>query len=234
MWFKLYHRWNCCHTGYISTWFYISFIIHLIWISNKQYHYNHHCSSRKWQRAIFFCVFCCITIFIQLRRSVVFIDLFYIINRLLEHNINIFCRYNSKEGRFNYCLGAKIVPTIQLVLFLMYLNYLNISYWLFIYIKFCFFFRTSDSMPILFVDTAYRCWSSRKWQREIIICFVCCITIFIQLWSYIVVINLFYIINCLLGRNLYRFFRRNRKEGKSIFCFVGKLVPTIRMILFLV
>ena len=117
MWFKLYHRWNCCHTGYIATWFYISFIIHLIWISNKQYHYNHHCSSRKW-------------------------------------------------------------------------------------------------------------------QREIIICFVCCITIFIQLWSYIVVINLFYIINCLLGRNLYRFFRRNRKEGKSIFCSGGKLVPTIRMILF--
>ena len=90
-------------------------------------------------------------------------------------------------------------------------------YWLFIYLRFCFLFQKSDSIPNIFSDTVYRCPSSWKWQWSIIVCFVRCITTVIWLWHYIVLSNGFYIINRLFEHNIYKFFRYNRKEGKFFF-----------------
>ena len=80
-------------------------------------------------------------------------------------------------------------------------------------IKLCFLFQTYDLEPILFVDTAYCRRPSSKWQQEIIICFVCCITAVIWLRSYTVLNNIFYIINGLLKQNLYWFCLYNSKRG---------------------
>ena len=65
----------------------------------------------------FFIVFC-ITTTIWLKCCIDSINLFYIINNLLKHNIYIFFRYSRKEGNIISCFGAKLVPTFRLVLFL--------------------------------------------------------------------------------------------------------------------
>ena len=64
-----------------------------------------------------FCVVCCITTVIQLHSFIVCINLFYIINILLEHDLYRFCHYNSKYGKFIFCFGTKLVPTIWQILF---------------------------------------------------------------------------------------------------------------------
>ena len=86
--------------------------------------------------------------------------------------------------------------------------------------------------PILFDANAYHSFSSHKLKWSIVVCVVCYIATDIILWMYTVSINLFYIINCLLKHNLYRFIFYKIKLGKFIFCFGAKLVPTIRMLLF--
>ena len=78
--FKFYNGWTGCHNDHISTLLYIPFIVNLVWTSKEWYHWNHCSSSLKWQWAIADCVFCCITTIILLRRYIVFINLFYIIN----------------------------------------------------------------------------------------------------------------------------------------------------------
>ena len=101
-----------------------------------------------------------------------------------------------------------------------------------IYITSYLIYQSPDSKLILLSDTTYRPRSSCKWQRVIIIFFVGCITIVIQLWRYIISIILFYIINGLIEHNIYRFHRYNSKEGRFIFCFGAKLIPIIWLILF--
>ena len=113
----MHHRWNICHIDNISTWFYISFFIHFVWTSKQQYHCNRHCYSHKWQWSIIVCVVCCITTVIRLQSYIVLIKLFYIINPLIEQNIYRFGCYNSKESKSIFWFGAKLVPTIRLILF---------------------------------------------------------------------------------------------------------------------
>ena len=105
-----------------------------------------------------------------------------------------------------------------------------VSYWLFIY-KF-FPIQISDSKLSLFAATAYLRRYSHKWQRSIIICFVCSITIVIQLRHYIVSVPILYIINSYLEHNPYRFCRYHSKEGKFVYLFGAKLVPNIWLVLF--
>ena len=162
-------------------------------------------SSRKWQRAISICLVCFITTVIQLRPCIVLIDLFYIINCVPEHNINRLSFYNRKEGKFICCFWAKLVPATWLILFFDPNKDVVWVIYTIIYIISHFRLQPSDSRPIFFAVTAYRHHSSRKWQRIIIVCLVCCITTVIQLQSYIVLIELFYIINYLLKHNINRF-----------------------------
>ena len=67
-------------------------------------------------------------------------------------------------------------------------------------------FEKSDTKPIIFAVTSYHRCYIHKWHWEIIICFACFVTIVIWLYHYIVLIDLIYIINRLLGQNISRFF----------------------------
>ena len=107
---------------------------------------------------------------------------------------------------------------------------LYVSYWPFIYIDF-FSLLKYLIQDRIFYATAYRRHSSRKWQREIIVCFVCCKNTVILLHRYIVFYNLFYFINIFLGHNLYWFFRYHSKAGKFIFV-LEQFPPLIWLILF--
>ena len=105
--FKLYRRWNCCHTDDISTWFYISFVVHIFQTSKQQYQCNSCHSSSKWQQEIIMCVVCCINTVIPLRCYIVLIYLFHIINWFIKQNIYRFCFYNTiymRSKMFTYFL----------------------------------------------------------------------------------------------------------------------------------
>ena len=88
--------------------FYISFIIHIV-LTSKQWYQGNHCRySRKWQHEIIVCVVCCINIVIRLRRYIVSINFFYIINCLYGQNFYMFCCYNSKEDKSVFALKQNL------------------------------------------------------------------------------------------------------------------------------
>ena len=84
-----------------------------------------------------------------------------------------------------------------------------------IYIIFLFLFQSSHLKPTLHCHCKLR-HSSRKWQNAITVCFVRFVFTLIPLRCYIILINFFYIINCLIEHNIYRCCRYHRKEGKFI------------------
>ena len=106
--FKLYHRWNHCHTDHISTWFYISFIIHLFWTPKQWYQCNLSRSSHKWQRAIIDCLVCCITTVIRLRCYIVPINLFYIINCFSNTISTCFVAITAKKVSLIYIIEQNL------------------------------------------------------------------------------------------------------------------------------
>ena len=70
------------------------------WHQNQRCHCNCCRSSHKWQREIIVCFCCCTDKLIRLRRHNFPINLFYCMNRFLEHNIYWLCRNHSKYGKF--------------------------------------------------------------------------------------------------------------------------------------
>ena len=113
--FKLYHRWNCCHTDNTdnrSTWFYISFIVHLVLTSNQWYKCSRRISSHTLQGAIIVFVVCCITITIWLRRYIVLLDLFYIISRCSHYPHFYLTRFGVHNYLpfFHLCISNIIFP----------------------------------------------------------------------------------------------------------------------------
>ena len=69
--------------------YYFTFSFSIIWFEKRIFHATAHCchSSRRWQHAIIVCLVCCMTTVVKLRGYIVSINLLYIINRLLGHNI---------------------------------------------------------------------------------------------------------------------------------------------------
>ena len=100
-----------------------------------------------------------------------------------------------------------------------------------IYIIYHFLFESFYSKPILFSATAYHLHSSRKLQCSIIVCVVFCITTFIRLRIYIVLINLFNSINIFLKKISKGIITITAKKVSLSF-FRAKIVPKIKLILF--
>ena len=76
-----------CHTDYLSTLNFVSFfknMIRKIIFATTKYHRR---SSHKQQQAIIIFFACLITTVIQLWRYIASINLFFINNRLLKHNL---------------------------------------------------------------------------------------------------------------------------------------------------
>ena len=159
--YRLHHFWYCslfysCHLNCITGEKKFILIINLhdfiftLWFilfeHKKQYHFKLCRSSRKWQWSIIVCVVSCITTVVKLRRYIVTINLFHIINWLLEKNLYRFCRYNSNGDKFLFCFGEKLFLRFDRFYFLINLKSLYVSYWLFIYIKFCLIFQRYDSI----------------------------------------------------------------------------------------
>ena len=112
-------------------------------------------SSHMWQQAISVCLVCFINKVLRLRHYIVSINLFYIIIFFPKHNIYRFLSYNIQEGKFVYYLGAELVPTIRMVLFL---DPPKVIVWVLlaiIYIISHFIFQSSESKP-----------GETKWRRS--------------------------------------------------------------------
>ena len=106
----------------------------------------------------------------------------------------------ANKVSLSFCFRAKIISTIWLFwIFAMDIKSLFESYWPIIYIIYHLMFQPSYWKTTLWYQCNPRC-SSCKWQWETIIFFVRCIYTLIQLWCYIVSINLFYFINSLFLR----------------------------------
>ena len=130
------------------------------WKPTLRFYYNHRCSSRKWQHAIFFVWW--IDTVIRLRCYIVLINVFYFINIFLENNLYWFRWYHRKEGIF-LCPGTKVVSTIRLFLFF-YLH--KVIAWvslIIIYIISHSPFQTSGLKTTLCCYYNHHC-SSNKWQ----------------------------------------------------------------------
>ena len=105
--------------------------------------------------------------------------------------------------------GVKLVPRIWLFLFF---DIPKVMVWVLltnIYIIFkSYFYKTTLHCPCNLRL------SGRRWQREITVCFVHCISTLIILRCYIVLINLVYIINCLFELNFHKFCHYHCKDVK--------------------
>ena len=141
--YRLHHFWYCslfysCHLNCITGEKKFILIINLhdfiftLWFilfeHKKQYHFKLCRSSRKWQWSIIVCVVSCITTVVKLRRYIVTINLFHIINWLLEKNLYRFCRYNSNGDKFLFCFGEKLFLRFDWFYFSIYIKSLHESY----------------------------------------------------------------------------------------------------------
>ena len=90
--------------------------------------------------------------------------------------------YNSRKGKFIFCLGAKMIPTIWLILFS---DLPKVIVWVLLtifYIIYIFLFQSSSSKPSN-TWNCNGCRFSRKWQWETVKVVFTNLTIFIFLCS---------------------------------------------------
>ena len=181
-------------------------------------YYNHRCSSRKWQHAIFFVWW--IDTVIRLRCSIFLINFFYFINICLEHNLYWFCWYHSKEGII-LCPGTKVISTIRLFLFFIYIKSLHESHlslstlFLILLFKHPVWKRLSTSAATIIAPVI-----SDKYKSLFFLSYCYTYTIkVLHIFSWSLLFNQLFFEN-----NIYCFSLHCSKEGKFMFCFGEKCV----------
>ena len=173
---------------YESYWPFIYIISHLLfqkymWKPTLYWHCKHCSFSCKGLWAIIVCFVSFIKL-MQFCSYIYSINLFYFINRLIEHNLYWFFSVTAKKVSLFFLWGNICFCYLNDIIISKHMKPLYDSYWPFIYIIFHFLFQPYYLKPTLHWHCNRRC-SSKNWQWSIIVYFVCCINTLIWLKCYI-------------------------------------------------